>query len=105
MKRTLWIVTFACALIVFACASAFSVASWIEHRHIPALGWILLASDSLVCWIALGYLRFRLHDAHSEAAAQTLGAREGLGNLADMSGAGAAAAAHDLHASAAPLHG
>ena len=105
MSRKLSIALLACALATFAVASVFSIQTWLGQRYIPALGWLLIASDALVLWIGLGYVRFRLREAREAArnAAAASSAAE-TGHLPDMCGAGAAAAAHDLGSGATPLH-
>lgn len=105
MSRRIWIAVFSCALLSFAGVSAFFVASWTEHRHVPALGWLLLVSDALVFWIGLGYVRFRVREARHAAQAAASSLAHGTGNLENVSRTSAAAAAHDLSASPAPLHG
>jgi len=105
MSRRIWIAVFSCALLSFAGVSAFFVALWAEHRHVPALGWLLLVSDALVFWIGLGYLRFRVREAHHEAPTTASSAVQGPGNLENVSRTSAATAAHDLSASPTPLHG
>lgn len=103
MTRRIWIVALASLLAAFVGASGYLFSEWIQLHRWPTLGWMLVASDALLLWIALGYLRFRLHEARQQAAS-TRDSAESLGNLADVSRAGAAAAAHDLGTSPAPFH-
>jgi|GEM_PF-2906791 len=103
MSRRISIAVLACALATFVAVSVYSVQLWIGQRHVPALGWLLLASDALVLWIGLGYVRFRLREARE--AERKAASAAGAGHLADMRGAGAAAATHDLGPGAAPLRG
>jgi len=91
---------------MFCAVSGVLLFSWIEQRHMPALGLLLLASDALVFWIGLGYVRFRMRESRESArerAAQS-GAAE-IGHLADVSGSGAATAANDLGAGTTPFGG
>lgn len=99
MSRRISIAVLACALATFVAVSVYSIQLWIGQRHVPALGWLLLASDALVLWIGLGYVRFRLREAREAASAA------GAGHLSDVRGASAAAAAHDLRSGATPLRG
>ncbi len=104
MSRLVSITALACALATFVAASVFSIQLWIGQRHVPALGWLLLVSDALVLWIGLGYVRFRLREAREAARQAAASGTADLGDLADVRGPGAAAAAHDLSSSATPLH-
>lgn len=101
MSRRISIAVLACALATFATVSVLSIKLWVEQRHVPALGWVLLASDALVLWIGLGYVRFRLREAREEE--RNADSVAGAGHLADMRGAGAAAATHDLGSGATPV--
>ena len=105
MFRKIWIFILASALVTFAAVSGVLVYSWVEHQHIPGLGWLLLVSDALVFVTGVGYLRFRMREAQAEVRQRVaaLSAAEGLGHLANVSGPGAAAAANDLGAGAAPF--
>ena len=106
MSRTIWILILACALAVFCVASGVSIHSCIAQRHVSALGCVLMASDALLFWIGLGYLRFRLREARDEARAQAERSRAaGVGHLADVSGSGAATAANDLGPGTTPFGG
>lgn len=104
MSRWIWSLILVCALVMFAVVSCVSIFLWTKSGHMPALGWLLVISDVLVFWIGLGYVCFRLHEAREKARlrAEASGAAS-VGHLADVSGAGAAAAANDLSAGAAPL--
>jgi hypothetical protein len=60
---------------------------------VPTTGWLLIASLLLLVWIGIGNVRFRLNEAGA-ANSTTSGPLDNLRDLKNVSGPGAAAAAH-----------
>jgi len=93
MTRRLWIAVLACTLACFTGGSAYLVALWIKRGRVPAIGWPLIVSMLLFVWIGISYVRFRLHESGT-GDLSTSGLPEDLGDLANVSGPGTAAATH-----------
>lgn len=93
MTHRLWIAVLACTLAYYTGGSAYLVSSWMKHGHVPVAGWPLVISMLLFLWIAVGYVRFRLHEAGTDDLSES-GLPENLGDLANVSGPGTAAASH-----------